>query len=81
MSTSVRVRFWVETGLAGLAAVLGGLTLLWPDWIEEVFGIDPDGGSGLVEWLVVMVLAATAVNLGLLARAERRRSVAHQRQE
>lgn len=77
MSSSVRGRFWAESGLAVLAAVLGGLTVAWPDWIEEVFGIDPDGGSGLVEWLVVVVLAATAVVSGLLARAERRRAVAH----
>src|SRR5262245_54747543 len=39
------------------------LTALEPAWIEALAGIDPDGGSGKVEWVVVLVLAA----VGLLA--------------
>jgi hypothetical protein len=27
------------------------------DWIEEVFHIDPDGGSGLFELAIVVVVA------------------------
>ena len=42
-----------------------------PDWIEEVFPIDPDGGNGAVEWLVVAALALATIALGALAWRER----------
>lgn len=65
---ATRRRATVEVVLAGLAAVLAGLTALSRDWLE-VFGWDPDRGSGLLEWLVVATLALGAVVLGLAARA------------
>jgi hypothetical protein len=67
------VRFWLEAGLAGVAGVLAVVTLLWRDWIELVFGVDPDGGNGSVEWLVVAVLLGAALAFGGLAAIDFRR--------
>ena len=72
----MRGRFWVEATLGCLSGFLGLLTLVWRDWIEGVFGWDPDKHSGSVEWLVVVVLLALAVFLGGLARREARRRTA-----
>jgi len=52
------------------------LTLVVHDWIEVVFGVDPDGGNGLVETAIVVTLfvicaalAADAFRLRRLGRA------------
>jgi hypothetical protein len=65
-----RHRFWWEIVLACLSAVLAVLTAFVPDWIELVFQVDPDGGSGSVEWLVVVALAGCAVISAWAARRE-----------
>jgi len=65
-----RSRFWVEAALGSLAAILTVATLVSPDWIEIVFGVDPDQGSGLLEWGIVVGLALASILFGLLARAE-----------
>lgn len=49
------------------------VTLAWHDWIETVFGIDPDHGGGWLEWLIVGVLVVATITFGALARADRRR--------
>src|SRR5262249_4015463 len=67
-------RFWLETALGSLSALLFVLTLVWRDWIELVFGLDPDAGSGAVEWLVVAVTAAASVAFFVSARLEWRRA-------
>ncbi len=69
-----RLRF--EKALAYLSAGLALLTLIWRDWIELVFRIDPDGGSGAAEWAVVVALATLSVACAALARADRRRLLA-----
>jgi hypothetical protein len=66
----VRLRFWVEAAFAGLAGALGLLTLITREWIEAVFGVDPDGGSGSLEWGLVVVLLLAALVVGAAARAE-----------
>jgi hypothetical protein len=68
-----RVRFWTESVIAGAALVLGLMTVVWPDWIEAVFGVDPDNHSGALEWLVVAGLLVVAAGAGGVARVERRR--------
>jgi len=70
---NVRLRFWGECALAGLAAVLAVLTAIWPDWIELLFGADPDGGDGSTEWGIVAALAVVAILFAALARFEHRR--------
>lgn len=57
----------LEAALCGLFVVLAVLTAAWPTWIESL-GIEPDGGDGGAEWLLVIVLGAAAGGLGLLAR-------------
>jgi hypothetical protein len=73
---STRMRFWLEAGTAVLAAATLLATLLWPDWIELVFRVDPDGGSGATEWLVVAVSALAAVTSSalLVERLRQRRA-------
>jgi hypothetical protein len=66
----------VAAVLAALVGGLGLLTLGWRDWIELVFGIDPDRGDGSIEWLIVAALLAIATALGIAARLEWRRATA-----
>jgi hypothetical protein len=59
--------------------VLGGalfvVTLAWSEWIEVVFGVDPDNGSGALEWAVVLGLLAVSVGSWLMAVREWRRGL------
>jgi len=71
----LRFRFWLECALAGLATALTALTLIEREWIEVVFGIDPDRGSGALEWGIVLVGVGIAVTSAMAARIERRRVV------
>ena len=74
----VRARFWVELGLALAAAVLAVVTLIWHDWIEILFEVEPDGGSGELEWALTAALAIVAVGSAIAARLEFRRAAAGQ---
>ncbi|NTW39191.1 MAG: ABC transporter permease [Cellulomonadaceae bacterium] len=69
----VRARFWVQAVAAAIATFLLVLTLISREWIEEVFGVEPDGGSGALEWLLVVVFAVVALVLGVGATLEWRR--------
>jgi hypothetical protein len=71
-----KVRFWVEVALSVLSGLALVLTLISEEWIEAVFGVEPDGGDGSLEWLVFVVLAVLAVGSGVLARIEWRRLAA-----
>jgi hypothetical protein len=57
----------VELGCAGIAAVLFVVTALWKDWIEILFGVDPDAGSGALEWLIPTLFLVVALFLSLSA--------------
>jgi len=74
MPYKLRHRFWMQTFLGLAAGVLAVVTLFWHDWIETVFGVDPDKGSGSAEWLVVLTLAVITVMLAIGARREWRRA-------
>jgi len=73
---AVRSRFWVETAFGSLAGLLAVVTVFSREWLEVLFGVDPDGGSGALEWTIVAVLAALALAFGLAARGELRRAAA-----
>ena len=70
----MRNRFWVEVVMAGVTAILAVITLISREWIELVFQVDPDQGSGLLEWGIVGGLAGATVIFSLLARAEWRQT-------
>ena len=70
MSRAVRRRYWVEVGLAIATAALLVLTLTTREWIELLFGVDPDGGSGALEWAIVAVLAVLTLVSAFAARRE-----------
>jgi len=69
----LRRRFWFEAALATATGLLFVVTLFWHDWLE-LFGLDPDGGDGSAEWLIVAVLGVICVTSTLWARHEWRRA-------
>ena len=69
----IRARFWLEAILAVLTTGLFFLTLYSRDWIEEIFHVEPDEGSGSLEWLIVAALFVVSVALIAAARSEWRR--------
>jgi hypothetical protein len=67
-----RKRVWIETGLSAASAVFFVLTVLWKDWIELTFRIDPDNGSGAAEWGIALTALALAIVFAAAARIELR---------
>ncbi|UQX87624.1 hypothetical protein M6D93_15130 [Jatrophihabitans telluris] len=67
---SLRLRFWIEAGLTLLFAVAVGLTLARAAWIELLFKVDPDHGSGLSEAVITIALGVAALVLAVTARRE-----------
>jgi hypothetical protein len=49
MKRQLRLRLWLETAMAATTSVLFLITLAWKHWIERVFGLDLDRGSGAIE--------------------------------
>jgi hypothetical protein len=74
MASKARTRMWIEAGLAITTGALLILTLISREWIEEIFRVDPDNGSGALEWLIVAALAVATVTFSLMARAEWKRT-------
>ena len=74
MKKGLRPWFYPEAILGVVAGVLFVVTLFNRAWIETVFQVDPDQGSGTLEWLVVGGLLVAAIALGLAARYEWRRA-------
>lgn len=66
-------RIRLESALAIASGTLCVLTLVWRDWIEAVFRVDPDRHSGALEWAIVAVLLAAfatfTVHVQVLRRA------------
>src|SRR2546422_11460621 len=70
MSKGLRRRFWAEMGLGLASAVFVLLTLLWKDWVEIVFKVDPDHHGGSLEWAIVGVAVVGCFSTLLAARLE-----------
>jgi len=69
----LRRRLRLEAGLAAVSALLFVATLFWREWIEILFGVDPDHGDGSLESLIMALTAASAIIASLAARADWRR--------
>lgn len=70
MRRKVRARFWVEAAICAAGTCLLIATLVSPAWIEVIFNIDPDAGSGALEWAVVAAAALTSALMFAAARIE-----------
>ena len=68
-----RLRFGRDLAIAIAATVLGVVTLISREWIEIVFRFDPDHGSGVLEWSIVLALFAIATAAALAAHLDWRR--------
>ena len=73
MKPQLRTRFRVEATFAGLSAALFAATLVFPEWIEATTSLEPDAGSGALEFLISGALLFVAVGLSTLARRDHRR--------
>jgi hypothetical protein len=73
MTSNVRMRFWLEAGLAALCGFLAILTLFTRDWIEALTGFDPDNHNGSFEWMIVAALFLVCILSSFAARADWRR--------
>jgi hypothetical protein len=70
---TARTRFIAEICAGVATAVATVLTLLVPEWIEVVFGVDPDQGDGSLEWLIAAGFALATLALGTLSWLDRPR--------
>ena len=73
MVAARRLRFLVAATFAGATGFVVVLTLMWKDWIERIFAVDPDEHSGSAEWAIVVCLFVLTVVLVILAVREYRR--------
>ena len=73
MAKRLRIRVTIETGLAIVSFLLVVLTLVSDSWIETLTGLEPDDGSGALEWGIVVVFAVAAVASSTLAWRDARR--------
>ncbi len=64
------VRAGIETVLAVLALVLAAVTAVWPTWIESLFEVSPDAGTGETEWWLVVLFVVAAAVAAILARRD-----------
>lgn len=71
-----RTMLRIQTGIAAVAAVLGLLTMIVPEWIEVITGLEPDGGSGELEFVTAGPFLLIAAVSGIAALRTRRRSAA-----
>jgi hypothetical protein len=60
---------WIEIVLAIVSAACLTATAVWPQWIENITGLEPDGGDGSTEW--GWSLAFCAATLMCIAAARR----------
>ncbi|MEV6055684.1 ABC transporter permease [Streptomyces sp. NPDC052107] len=74
MTPKMRTRGRLEAIAACVSGVLFLVTLVWPDWIERAFGVDPDAHGGTVEWAVVALALCATIVYSLLARGAYRRA-------
>ncbi|HEX8733079.1 MAG TPA: hypothetical protein VF725_13585 [Ktedonobacterales bacterium] len=67
---SLRRQFWIKLGVASVTILVFAFTITHSAWIELVFGVDPDKGSGALEWALAAILTLVAVAVILSMRYE-----------
>jgi hypothetical protein len=72
----LRKRLRIKMLLVVISAALCVLTLVTPEWIEELTGLEPDVGSGALEWIIAGVFLVAAVASAVLAHRDYRRLAA-----
>jgi ABC-type thiamin/hydroxymethylpyrimidine transport system permease subunit len=72
----LRRRLRIEVVLAVISAALCVLTLVIPQWVEELTGLEPDAGSGALEWIIAGVFLLAAAVCAVMARRDYRRLAA-----
>jgi hypothetical protein len=75
MKRNLGLLFWAEAALASVTGFLFVLTLVWDDWIEGIFGYDPDQHNGSFEWELVVVCGVVTVLASVLARRQWTRAI------
>ena len=73
MRKALHRRFQIEAALGVVTLVLAVVTMISREWIELIFGVDPDQGSGALEWGIVAIMLVTTAVMWTLAWIERRR--------
>lgn len=63
MNSVFRLRFLLLMVLGSAAAILSIVSLIFKDWIEGAFGVDPDSHSGSLEMALIAVLVAACATL------------------
>lgn len=66
----LRFRFWFEAAMAAITGCLLLITMVWPHWIETVFGLSPDGGDGSLEWLIISGMVLVTLAFTFMAHCE-----------
>lgn len=64
---AVRTRCTLRLTVGSTAVAFGVFAAVRPDWIEVVFHVGPDGGSGAVEWAIAVAPLAVGVALVVAA--------------
>ena len=67
MERRLKTRLRVESILAAISAGLFVLTLINAEWIEALTGLEPDAGSGALEFLIAAAFLVAAVVTALMA--------------
>ena len=58
----------IELVLAIVFGLLAISTMIEPRWLERIFEVSPDAGSGESEWGITVVFGAASIVSALLAR-------------
>ena len=70
MRNGTRARAWLATVFAVVGLGLCVLTIVWSEWVELLFGVDPDAGSGALELLLTGAFLVVSVLLAGQARRD-----------
>jgi hypothetical protein len=65
-----RTKLWIDSSVAAASGLLGVMTLIRQDWIELIFRVEPDHGSGALEWAIAGGLLLLCFASTSLARVE-----------